>query len=287
MSATSQYRKTKTIAVTSGKGGVGKTTLTANIAYSLALRGRKVLIFDGDLGMANVDIMYGVKPNGNILEVIRGEKEIEDIITPLTPNISLIPGGTGLVELSRLSAFERRALLDSVSSLDGQFDVMLIDTAPGLSENVLYLNSAAQLSGVVITPDPSSLTDSYGLIKVLNQEYKENKFGIICNQVANEGEGLSLYNRFNDVVNKFLNIGLDYWGGLPHDLLLKKSTQNQRLIVKYEPKSPSAEQISRICFAVGKETDGCRNQSRSPVLLGAGHGCGMKNNWTLLAPAVC
>lgn len=261
MSATSQHRKTKTIAVTSGKGGVGKTTLTANIAYSLALKGRKVLIFDGDLGMANVDIMYGVKPNGNILEVIRGEKEIEDIITPLTPNISLIPGGTGLVELNRLNAFERRALLDSVSSLDGQYDVMLIDTAPGLSENVLYLNSAAQLSGVVITPDPSSLTDSYGLIKVLNQEYKENKFGIICNQVANDGEGLSLYNRFNDVVNKFLNIGLDYWGGLPHDLLLKKSTQNQRLIVKYEPKSPSAEHISQIASRLEKKLTGVETKA--------------------------
>lgn len=239
-------KSVKTIAITSGKGGVGKTTLTANLAYALALKGKRVLILDGDLGMANVDIIFGVKPNGHILEVIQGEREITDVLTPLTPNISLIPGGSGLVELNRLNPFQRRTLIDSIAQLEHRFDYLLIDTAPGLSDNVLYLNAAAQISAVIINPDPASLADSYGLIKVLHQEYKENKFSIICNQVNTEVEGLSLFNRFNEVVNRFLYIGLDYWGAIATDPLFKKSTQSQRLIMRHEPQSQSAQAIQAI-----------------------------------------
>ena len=246
MSASMGYRRTKTIAITSGKGGVGKSTLTANLAYALALRGKRVLILDGDLGMANMDIMFGVKPTGSVLDVIRGDKEAREIITPLTPQIDLLPGGSGLVELNRLNSFERRSLLDSVAGFEHNYDYMLIDTAPGISDNVLYLNSAAQISAVIINPDPASLADSYGLIKVLHNEYGENKFAIICNQVKDEFEGLSLFNRFNEVVNRFLFIGLDYWGGLPTDQLFRKSTQAQRLIMRHEPKSSSAQYLTNI-----------------------------------------
>jgi flagellar biosynthesis protein FlhG len=245
MTATSGNR-TKTISITSGKGGVGKTTMTANLAHALAQKGHRVLLFDGDLGMANIDIMFGVKSEHSIMDVLKGEKEIQEIITPLAPNISLIPGGTGIVELNRLNAFERRALVDAVSSLDYQYDYLLIDTAPGIADNVLYLNSAAQVSSVVITPDPSSLADSYALIKVLNKEYKETKFSIICNQVRDEAEGLSLFNRFSEVVNRFLYIGLDYWGSVPQDQLFRRSTQNQRLILKHEPNSEPAKHLLKI-----------------------------------------
>jgi flagellar biosynthesis protein FlhG len=252
----SNSKKVKTVAITSGKGGVGKTTLTANLAYALALAGKRVLIFDGDLGMANVEIVFGAKPQGNILDVLRGEKEISEIVTPLAPNISLIPGGSGLVELNRLSAFERRALLDSVTSLEHSYDYMLIDTAPGISDNVLYLNAAVQISAVIINPDPASLADSYGLIKVLHQEYKENKFSIICNQVNNSVEGLSLFNRFNEVVNRFLYIGLDYWGSLEMDPLFRKSTQSQRLIMRHEPQSQSARAIQAITAKLERKMHG-------------------------------
>ncbi len=242
----STNRKTKTISITSGKGGVGKTTLIGNMAYALAMKGKRVLIFDGDLGLANVDIMFGVKPEGNILDVLRGDKEIHQIVYPLTPNISLIPGGSGLVELNRLNGFERRTLLDAVSSLDYQYDYLLIDTAPGIGDNVLYLNSAAQVCSVVITPDPASLADAYALIKILNKEYKETKFSIVCNQVRDEVEGISLFNRFNEVVNRFLYIGLDYWGALPMDPIYRRTTQNQRLILKHEPNSEAAQHLLRI-----------------------------------------
>jgi|SRR6185312_4642390 len=242
----SSQKTTKTISITSGKGGVGKTTLVANLAYSLAKQGQKVLIFDGDLGMANIDIMFGVKPEGNIMDVLKGEKSIQEVVVELAPNISLIPGGSGVVELNRMNAFERRALLDAVGILDFQYDYLLIDTAPGIADNVLYLNSAAQKSAVVITPDPSSLADSYALIKVLNKEYKETKFSIICNQVRDEVEGLSLYNRFSEVVNRFLNIGLDYWGALPMDNAIRKAAQTQRLIMRHEPNSEAAKSLLKI-----------------------------------------
>lgn len=248
-------RRTKTISITSGKGGVGKTTLVCNLAYSLARQGKKVLIFDGDLGMANVDIMFGVKAQYNIMDVLRGEKTIEEILVPLAPLITLIPGGSGVVELNRLNAFERRALVDSLSALDYQYDYLLIDTAPGIADNVLYLNSAAQISAVVITPDPSSLADSYALIKILNKEYKETKFSIICNQVKDEAEGFALFNRFNEVVNRFLYIGLDYWGSLPQDNLLRKSTQNQRLILKHEPKAEVSASLVRISAKLESSVD--------------------------------
>ncbi len=227
-------RRTKILSITSGKGGVGKSTLTANLAYHLAKNGKKVLIFDGDLGMANIDIMYGVKPLGNISQVLHGEKLVEEIVTPLDSNIDLISGGSGLVDLQRINHFERRALLSSVQEFQGCYDYLLIDTAPGISDNVLSMNAASPRVMVVITPDPSSLTDSYALIKVLHQEYKMKKFAIFCNQVRDQVEAAQLFRKFSDVTDRFLNISLDDWGYLPFDVQLKKSVQAQRLILKHD-----------------------------------------------------
>lgn len=238
--------RTKIVSVTSGKGGVGKTTLTANLAYALAKKGHRVLIFDGDLGMANVDIFYGVRAEHSIKDVLNGERSINEVIVPLAPQISLISGGSGLVDLNRLNGFERRALVEAVIGLDFQYDYLIIDTAPGISDNVLQLNSAAHICSVVITPDPSSLTDSYALIKVMNQEYRRNRFSIICNQTKDEADALMLFNRFHDVVNRFLYIGLDYLGSVTQDSMIRKINQNQRLILKQEPMCLASQQIQSI-----------------------------------------
>jgi flagellar biosynthesis protein FlhG len=131
----SSGKRTRTVSITSGKGGVGKTTMVANMAYALAQKGQRVLIFDGDLGMANIDIMFGLKSEHSIMDVLRGEKELSEVIVQLAPQISLIPGGSGIVELNRLNAFERRSLVDAVSTLDYQYDYLLIDTAPGITDN--------------------------------------------------------------------------------------------------------------------------------------------------------
>jgi flagellar biosynthesis protein FlhG len=238
---------TKTISITSGKGGVGKTTITSNLALRLSQTGNKVLIFDGDLGMANVDILYGVKTEGSIHDVILGEKSIQEIMVEVAKDVYLIPGGSGVLEFNNLNGFQRRTMIEAVGQLPQDFDYMLIDTAPGIAENVLYLNAAAQMISVVITPDPASLADSYALIKVLHQKYKENKFSIICNQVRDESEGVGLYQRFNDVVNKFLYIGLDYMGSVPQDPILRKATQMNRLIMRHDVTSESAKALKNIC----------------------------------------
>jgi len=246
MSGLSAMRRTRTISVTSGKGGVGKTSLVCNMALALQARGRKVLILDADLGLSNVDILFAQKTENHLLDLIEGRKKIEEVLHSVDKGIDLLSGGSGLVELSRINAFQRRQLVETLDSLDGKYDYMLIDTAPGISDNVLHFNTAAEKSAVVITPDPASLTDAYALIKVLHQEHQEKHFSIVCNQVRDEVEGLALFNRFNDVVARFLLVGLDYWGAISQDAGFRRATHGQRLVLKQEAQSEVARQIVNI-----------------------------------------
>lgn len=231
---------TRTISVTSGKGGVGKTTLVCNMAHELARKGKRVLILDGDLGMANVDIMFGKRAPFTIQHVLDGQCTLSEVICNLIPNVDLIPGGSGVYGLSRLDILQKRLILDQVNSLDANYDYLLIDTAPGIDDNVLYLNSAAQEITVIVTPDPSSLTDSYALIKVLNQRQRENRFSIVANMVRDEADGRALFQKLSDVAERFLCVSLDYKGFIPADLNLRQSTRSQQLIVQAQGRSPAA-----------------------------------------------
>lgn len=241
---------TKSISITSGKGGVGKTTLVANLSLLLADQGKKILILDADFGMANVDIFFGVRPQGDISQVLRGEKKITEVMHEVSKNIFLIPGGSGLSELSHLTAFQRRLILDSLNEIPHRFDYLFVDTAPGISNNVLQMNSSAQDICVIITPDPSSFTDAYGLIKVLHQKHKESNFSVVCNMVKDESEGLYIFRKFEDVVHRFMNVGLDYYGAIPLDVSLRKATHQQRLIVRQDPSAPSALAMKHVLFEI-------------------------------------
>ncbi len=236
----------QTLSVSSGKGGVGKTTLVTNLAHCLTQQGGRVLILDGDLGMANVDIMFGHRAQLSIADLISGRTDLHNIILEVSPGISLIPGGSGVYGLHNLDQTAKAALMEQVSGLDNQFDFMLIDTAPGISDNVLYLNAAAQETLVVVTPDPASLTDAYALIKVLHKRHFENRFSVVCNLVRDEIEALSIFRRLSDVAAQFLCVGLDYKGHIPMDPNLRRATKLQQLICRDQTGSPSSEAISEL-----------------------------------------
>ncbi|MGE0526153.1 MAG: MinD/ParA family protein [Bdellovibrionales bacterium] len=237
---------TRTLSVASGKGGVGKTTLVCNMAFELARAGYQVLILDGDLGMANVDIMFGRSARLNISHVLKGHAQLEDILVEVAPNVQLIPGGSGVYGLSRLEPLEKHILLDQIGALNRGFDYMLVDTAPGIDDGVLYLSSAAQEIFVVVTPDPSSLTDAYALIKVLNQRHHEKHFSIVANMVRDEIEGRMVFQKLSDVAARFLCVSLDYRGSIPLDPNLRQSIRNQQLVVQSQSRSPASLAIRQL-----------------------------------------
>lgn len=237
---------TRTISITSGKGGVGKTTLVCNMAFELARTGSKVLILDGDLGMSNVDIFFGQRARLNISHVLENQCQLEDILLEVAPGVHLIPGGSGVYGLSRLEPMQKHILLDQVGRLNRGFDYMLIDTAPGIDENVLYLNAAAQEITVVVTPDPSSLTDAYALIKVLNQRYREYRFSVVANMVRDEVEGRMVFHKLSDVASRFLCVSLDYRGSIPHDPILRQSIRAQELVVQTQSRCPASTAIKTL-----------------------------------------
>ena len=245
-------KRTRTISIASGKGGVGKTTLTANLAACLAGHGSEVLVFDGDLGLANVDIFFGVRPEYTMHDLLRGAKDMNDIITPVMKGVDLVPGGSGIYELAHLNAFQRRSLIEASLFMNKSYDFMLIDSAPGISDGVLHLNSAAEECLVVITPDPASLTDAYAMIKILNQKYRVNRFSVVCNLVSNNQEGISLFHKFSEVIHRFLFVGLDLMGVIPADQALRHATLSQKLIVESQPESAAATAIEHIAFELEK-----------------------------------
>jgi flagellar biosynthesis protein FlhG len=252
---------TRTISITSGKGGVGKTSLVCNLAHELGKVGHRVLILDGDLGMANVDIMFCHRARQNISHVLSGECTLEEVMIEVAANVHLIPGGSGVYGLSRLDPLQKHILLDQVSRLNRNFDFMLVDTAPGIDDNVLYLNSAAQEILVVVTPDPTSLTDAYALIKVLNQRHRENRFSVVTNMVKDENEARQVFQKLSDVASRFLCVSLDYRGFIPNDLILRQSIRSQQLVVEVQSRCPAS-------LAIRGLADSLRNSERFTELKG-------------------
>lgn len=237
---------TRTMSFTSGKGGVGKSTLTVNTGLQLAREGARVLLLDGDMAMANLDIMLGVRPTHNLSHVIAGTKNVEDVLVEIEKNLTLLPGGSGVRELQNLSDMNRRLILDQLEVLPQTFDYVLVDTAPGIDSNVLSLNAAVGEINVILTPDPSSLTDAYALIKVLNRDLKVERFNVLCNLVRDDEEGLAQFKRLSDVANQFLFVSLDYLGSIPMDPYLRQSTRAQQILLKTYDQAPSAKAVKNL-----------------------------------------
>ena len=230
------------ISVTSGKGGVGKTNVVANLALALCNLGKKVLIIDADLGLANMDVMLGLNPRYTINHVLKGEKRLEDVIVTASGGFKLLPAASGIQELTELDSSQRLLLLNELDSLQDHFDMLLIDTGAGISSNVMYFNFAAMEKVVVVTNEPTSLTDAYALIKVLNNKYQQKKFKVLVNAVRNAVEADRIYRNLSLVADKFLGSpSLDYLGWIPYDKLVPMAIRKQQTVLQTYPDTPASK----------------------------------------------
>jgi flagellar biosynthesis protein FlhG len=244
----------QTVAVTSGKGGVGKTNVVANLAVSLAMLGKKTLILDADLGLSNIDVMFGITSKYNIGHVLNGEKVLQDVIVQGPPGVWILPASSGIEELTHLSEFQRLRLIDEFERLDVDIDYLLIDTGAGISPNVAFFCVAAQRILIVVSPEPTSLTDAYALIKVLANKYQEREFSILVNSVRNYEEAELIFKRLSTATEKFLRISLDYFGFLPADLNVSKAVRMQNTVVTAFPESPASRGFMDIARHITRET---------------------------------
>lgn len=225
----------KVISITSGKGGVGKTQVTANLALALRSRGKDVMIFDGDMGLANIDIVYNISPPFNLKHLLDGSRKMEEVLFNGPEGVKVLPAASGFEEMTQLDDTRKMALMSQLDQLEGKFDYVLIDTAAGISDNVLYLNAASQFVFVVVTPEPTSITDAYALIKVMASRYEEKSFYIITNQTQSEAEAKNIFNSLLNATDKFLNsVQLWHLFDIPSDQIVRQSITRQIPLFKFD-----------------------------------------------------
>lgn len=234
---TSTNRATRVYSITSGKGGVGKTAVTANTAVALSRLGKKVLILDADLGLANIDVVFGLAPRYNLNHFFAGEQELSTILVDGPSGIKILPAGSGVQNFTRLDSQQKQRLLDGLDLMHNDFDFVLIDTEAGISENVTYFNTAAQEILVVTTPDPTAITDAYALMKLLSTQYHEKRFNLVVNQVQNDEEALDVYRKLTMVSSRYLDISIDFLGSIPADRQMIDAIRKQKVIVELYPSS--------------------------------------------------
>lgn len=234
------------ISVTSGKGGVGKTMVVANLAIAQARRGRKVMIIDADLGLANVDVVFGLTPQFNLNHFFAGEKTLEEIVIEGPYGIKILSAGSGVQAFTHLTGEQKMRFLEAMDVFHGVFDLVLIDTEAGISENVTYFNVAAQEILVVTTSDPTSITDAYALMKLLSKQYHEKRFNLIANQVTGEDEALDIYKKLTMVSGRYLDIFIDFLGWIPYEKKMRESISRQRPIMDLFPQAPASQAFEGI-----------------------------------------
>ncbi|MBI3026017.1 MAG: MinD/ParA family protein [Candidatus Tectomicrobia bacterium] len=233
-------RRMRVLSITSGKGGVGKTCVSVNIAYWLSKLGARVLLLDADLGLANVDVVLGLRPTHTLEHVLSGEKTLPEIMMEGPGGIRILPAGSGVARLVDLGEEDRLQVFQEFDSLAEPFDYLIVDTGAGISRNVLYFNSAVQDVVVVATPEPTSLTDAYALMKVLSEKGRGYRFRVLANMVADEREAKGVFARLSVVADKFLHVSLGYLGHIVSDPNMPLAVRRQQAVSVLFPKSPAA-----------------------------------------------
>lgn len=253
--AASAGKRARIVAVTSGKGGVGKTFVSANLAAALARMGERVLVLDADLGLANLDVVLNLYPKITLHDVFTGKAKLEDAILPAPGDFSVLLAGSGLVEYSRLTPEVRDQLLQIIETVAPRFDRILIDTGAGISDVVLYAVSLANEVLVVATPEPTSLTDAYATIKVLATQQQRTGVSLVVNQVSRTGEGRAIRGQLQQVIDRFVTpttadpstaFRIDLVGEIPSDKSVREAVQKRQLLLEAFPGSEAAKGIQGV-----------------------------------------
>lgn len=236
----------RVIAVASGKGGVGKTSVAANLAVVLAARGLRTCVLDADLGLANLDVLLGLTPRRSLLHVLRGEARLAEVLVPGPGGILVAPAASGFAELTALTPEQRLALVGEVDGLEERLDVLVVDVGAGVSETVLWFTAAAAETLVVLTPEPTALTDAYALVKLLARRHGRTEFLVLVNMAAGAREADGTFRALASVTERFLKVHLDYQGFVPWDDAVVRAVRVQQPVVLSAPGTPASRAFERL-----------------------------------------
>jgi flagellar biosynthesis protein FlhG len=238
------------VAVTGGKGGVGKSTLTINLGIASAASGRRVVLLDGDVGLANADVLLGITPRRTLADLVLGQRTLDEVLTEVRPGFSMVAGASGVMPLADLDEGGHVGLVRAFSDLTVDLDLMLVDTAAGISNGVMQLVQAAQHVLVVVCEDPASVTDAYAVIKVLSRNHGVRHFRVVTNMTQEAMAGARLFAALQRVTSRFLDVVLEHAADIPADDLLRRAVREQRPVVEAFPGSDAAQAIRRLASAL-------------------------------------
>jgi flagellar biosynthesis protein FlhG len=261
-----RIRKPQLFCLTSGKGGVGKTSLAVNLSFALAAGNRRVLLIDGDLGLANVDVLLGLPVNTTIHTILEYDAEPMDAVIYLKPNLGILPASSGVPEMANLGSDERTQLQEILAAIARHFDMILVDTAAGLGPSVLWFSTWVNHILLVVTPDPTSLTDAYALIKVLSLKHQRRHFHILTNLVKDDQEARQTFGTLHKVAKHFLPVALHYLGAVPNDPEVRKSVREQGPFFNLSPQSEATSAIIKLAESLHAGLPGVTDKAGREVL---------------------
>lgn len=247
---TTTAHKPRVIAITAGKGGVGKSNIAVNLAIALAQQTQRVMLLDASLGLANIDVLLGLTPRYDIADVIAGRCTLKDTLLKGPAGIEIIPAATGQKALTELQALSHSGLVHAFNEFNHDLHTLIIDTAAGISSTVIDFTRAAHEVIVVVCNEPTSITDAYALIKVLSQDFGVNRFHVLSNRVETAAEGRELFAKVNAITENFLDVVLNYLGAIPEDACLKEAVKAQAAVVTQHPESPATRAFQQIAAKI-------------------------------------